>query len=209
MELQIPIKGGQTIPFDSDWLSSDDCPTEVYAAIISAGLQHYLNAKMAKMSVKDLEGAKLDEAKAAIMKQAEENKAELMKGNIGRKAKAKDGKLPAAVQTEAMRLARAAVKQMLKDAKKKVSLYAASEITKAAKALLEKNPKLIEQARANVEERAAQKVEGIDLSTLTEDPKKVEEANARKKPAKEKAPAAAVVAAKAKPKADTQPATRH
>jgi hypothetical protein len=85
------------------------------------------------------------------------------------------------INTEAMRLARIIVKDEIKAAGGKVSHYAGSEITKAAKDLLAADATIVEQAKANIDARKAQKPKvAIDVSKIAVSAKKVAEAEAKK-----------------------------
>ena len=77
-------------------------------------------------------------------------------------------------------LAKEVVKNEIRAAGMKISHVEASEITKAANALIAADPAFIETATANIEARAAQKV-NVDISSLIhESPKLVQAAEARK-----------------------------
>lgn len=177
--IMVPItKGGATIA-----MNVQELPMEVYRELLIQGAKAVLNRGMSKITVKDLEGEELAKAQAAAMAKAQENLEACKEGKIRFTGGAKAEKVSGKVKTEAMRLARNIVKDELKKAKQKISHYAASDITAAAKALLDENPELMEQAKANLAEREATPVK-INLGGLKTDPKKVaaaEKAAAAKK----------------------------
>lgn len=146
MELRIPVTKGK----DFVILDTKDIPEDVYVAIVAEGLKSFVNRGMSKITVKDLEGAELEAAKAAAMKKANENLEAIKTGQI-RIAGAKKDKVSGAVNTEAMRLARLAVKAAMKAKGIKVSHVEASEITKAAKSLIQEDESYLVEAKANVE----------------------------------------------------------
>lgn len=183
--LKIPVtKAARTIDVDTDSL-----PEEVYAAAMAEGLKVLLNAKMSKIAVKDLEGEHLAAAREAAMRKAEENLAALYAGKIKttRTATAKDAsgsKVSGPVLVEARRLAKAKVKDLMREAGIKISHVEAKQITAAANELLAQDPSFIEQAKINLEARATQPV-AIDIASLIhESPKLV--AKATEKKAKDK-----------------------
>jgi ribosomal protein S24E len=121
-----------------------------------------------------------EERKAAAMAIAEKNWEACKKGEIritGGKAK-KTGQ--GAYMTEARRLARQAVKDAIKADGGKISHYEASEITKAANALIEEYPSYLEQATKNVDERKAKPVASGIMSLISISDKKVKAAEAKK-----------------------------
>lgn len=146
---KIPLKAGAVMEIPASDVSSYD--EDTYAEILTLGLKALLNRGMDKAvgAVKDLEGAKLDEAKANALAKAKENYESLKAGTI-KKSSAKSAKVSGAVNTEAMRLARNIIKDAMKREKIKVSYVEAAEITKMAKAYLTSNPELIEQAKASI-----------------------------------------------------------
>lgn len=172
--LQIPIvKGKSTIDVETDNL-----PEDVYREVILQGLKVILNRGTSKVTgtlypdAEELK-AKAMEVAATQLEMAYAGKTKL----TGAKVKKASG----AVMTEARRLARALVKEAMKEAKIKVSHVEASEITKAANALLESDPGLIAQAEANLAERAKKPI-AIDVKSLISvNPKLVEKAEAKKK----------------------------
>ena len=179
--LAIPIvKGKAPIEFDTDLLAQFDA--EVYREIITQGLKTLLNRGMSKIETKDLAGEKLEEAKAAAMAKASENLESLKAGKVRKTKAASASKVAGAVMTEAKRLARIAVKDLLKAAGKKVSHYSSAEITKAAVQLIESDPKFLEEAQFNLDVRVKANVSTVlNLDSIPVDTKKIAKAEADKK----------------------------
>ena len=173
--LKIPVTkaGNQILEVDSDSI-----PDTMFKLALAEGLKVLLNKGMSKIATKGLEGDELDKAKAAAMEIAAKNLDKLNKGEIkvGRTAGAT--KIAGVVMTEARRLAKEVVKDELKAAGYKISHVEASEITKAANALIEADPSFIETAKANIESRA-KKPAAINIAALVhESPKLVAQAAA-------------------------------
>lgn len=138
-------------------VDSSTLPDESYRGIFAAGLKHCVNTGMAgdKFKKEAFTNAKgeFDEAayKAAAMAKAQEQVAKLIAGEykFGRVASAKtDHKLT----VEATRLARDVIKQLIKDAGKRVTSFKASQITAAAKEFLdtEEGAYVWEKAKENL-----------------------------------------------------------
>jgi len=167
--MSVPInKAGKSFEVD---LSS--LPEEVYAQAMLEGLKVLLAAGItsSKFPTKGLEGEELAKAQEAISAKVEENVANLYSGNLKKsRAASTSGKVPGVVMTEARRLAKAVVKDEIRAAGGKVSHYEASEITKAANALIEADPSFIEMAKANIEARTAKlpKAEGADKAAAAQ-----------------------------------------
>lgn len=182
--LNIPITkaGNKPIAIDTE----TDLPDAMYELALREGLKVLLNARMTKITTKGLEGDDLLEAQSAAMKVAEANAEKVRSGTYtkGRAAATTDAsgqKVPGVVMTEAMRLAKAKVKDILRANKIRISTVEASQITAAAKELVAADPSYIEQAKANIEARAAKPV-AVDLSAfLKESPKLVAAAEAKRK----------------------------
>lgn len=194
--LQIPISKGKElfVEFDTDELVSDDFPAEVYKEIIFQGLKEILNRNMSKeqTSKKIEDEAKLAENQARLLTKAESNLEAMRKSEIRIAGGAKKAKISGVVKTEAMRLARALVKDAIKrEGKVKVSHVAAKDITALAKELMdgEYGPDIIKQAEETIATRAKEEekvVSGkaIDLGKVKADPKLVADANKKKAEAK-------------------------
>jgi len=176
--LNVPVtKAKATLEIDTDAI-----PEDVYAEALLQGLKVLVNrgaSKITKASTKDEE-----ELKSLAMAKAVEQ-LELIKTSKIKFTGGKAKKASGAVMTEARRLARNLVKDEMKRAGIKISHVEASEITKAANALLEADPSLLETAKANLEERSKVTLK-IDVKALVkEDPKLVAKAEAAKKAKKE------------------------
>ena len=155
--LKIEItKAKQVLEFDTK-----DVPDHVYAEAVRQGFKVLLNRGMTKIT-KELY-PKAEELIAAAFEKAKTTFADLQAGKI-RIIGAKGEKVTGAVNTEAMRIARALVKAEMKNQKIKVSYVEAKVITDAAKDVLRANPAILEQAKVNVaarEDEAAKLKEGL------------------------------------------------
>lgn len=181
--LQVPItKGKGTIEVDTEKL-----PDAVYAEALAQGLKVIYNRGMSKITKETYPNP--DEMKAAAMAKAAETHEAAKAGKI-RIMGAKVNKASGAVMTEARRLARNLVKDEMKRQGIKVSYVEASEITKAANALLAAQPELIEQAKEAIKEREAkaeatkEALAGITLAIPVSEKKKAK-AEAEKAKAKQ------------------------
>lgn len=184
-------------------INTDDIPDDVYREIILQGLKVLVNRGMSKIT----KSSTKDEAelKALAQAQAEKNVTAIKESKIKFSAGSKAKKASGAVMTEARRLARNLIKDEMKRQGIKISHVEASEITKAANALLDEDPSIVEQAKANLAEREKVDVGAkINLKSLIKtSPELVAKAEARKAKAKKDAPLSAKQAgmtAKSKPK---------
>lgn len=132
-----------------------DIPDDVYQEALALGLKELVNRGMSKLTKAAF---KNDEAElaAACLEVAEKNVTKIKTSDIkfaGKKAKAKG--LDKAVVTEAMRLAKALVKDAFRAQGHKLSTIKASTITAYAKAYLDEDGgELYAQAQATLDERA-------------------------------------------------------
>jgi hypothetical protein len=174
-KISIPIaKGGDSVEVETDSLSE-----ELFRYVCALGLKAVLNRGMSKLTKALVSNAEQLKTEAMIIagKNLEAVYANKVRMTGGVKAKAASGE----VNTEAMRLARIAVKDTIKDAGGKISHYAALEITKAAKDLIAADATYVEQAKANIEARKTAKPKvAIDVSKIAVSAKKVAEAEAKK-----------------------------
>lgn len=187
--MKIPVsKGKGTIDVDLRRI-----PDAVYEEALLQGLKQILGrgaSKITKAAFKtEAEYHAAGMAKAA--EQLEMAYAGKTKTSGGKSAE----KVTGEVMTEARRLAKGLVKEEMKKHKIKVSHVEASEITKAANALLntDKGAAIIAQAKANIDARKAAVTDeaglGIDVGAIPVSAKKV--AAAEKAAAEKKAEAAA------------------
>ncbi len=151
-KISVPVvKAKEAIEFETD-----DLPEHVFIEALRLGLKTFLNRGMDKIQTKDLEGEELEEAKAAVMKRAEDNAESIRKGTV-RIMGAKADKVSGKVMVEARRLAKALVKENMKAQGIKVSYVEAKEITAAANAFLASGEpeaqEIMEQAKTAVEAR--------------------------------------------------------
>lgn len=168
-------------------VETDDLPEDMYAMALAEGLKVLLNSRMSKITTKGLEGDDLAKAKTDALARGQENLDKLVAGKFVKRGAATDstgGKVPGVVMTEALRLAKAKVKDAIRAAGMRVSHVEASEITKAAKEFIAADPSYIDTAKANIEARTAKPV-AVDISKLIhESPKlvaKSEKAKAERK----------------------------
>jgi hypothetical protein len=186
--IKIPVtKGEGALDVDTDQI-----PQAVFEYIVALGMKTLINrgtTKVTKALMPD-DVKRKAEANVIAAKQLEAIYAGKVRMTGGVKAKAATGE----INTEAMRLAKIMVKDTIKEQGHKVSHYAGSEITKAAKELLAADPSILEQATANIEARKAAKPKvAIDVSKIAVSATKVAAAN--KKAAKDKAEREAAKAA--------------
>lgn len=176
-ELQIPITKakGEFITIDTDKI-----PTDVYAEMLLQGAKVLLNRGTSKITKAAYPDAA--ELKAKAIEKAQEQLALVMESKIKFTGQKKASGATGAVKTEAMRLAKALVKDELKRQGFKISHIEASEITKVAKEYLDASPELLEQAKANIEARQQIKVgDKLNVKSLVkENPKLVAKAEAKK-----------------------------
>ncbi len=206
--ITIALKNGAgTVDVDAKQL-----PDDVYREALMQGLKVLAERAMSKITKE----AYPDEAqrKAAIKAKAEANVQEMYDGKTRITGQAKAKKASGAVMTEAMRLARNLIKDAMKANKIKISHVKASEITSAAKALLESDPSILATAEENLKAREATPAK-IDIKALIKtDPALVAKDEAKRAEAKAKKPLSAKQAGKVAPRAKgskpaAQPATAH
>ena len=193
--ITIALKNGAgTVEVDASKL-----PDAVYREALMQGLKVIAERAMSKITKE----AYPDEAqrKAAIKAKAEANIEDMYQGKTKITGEAKVKKASGAVMTEAMRLARNLVKDAMKANKIKISTVKASEITAAAKQLLDADPSITATAEANLKAREATPIK-IDISKLIHaDPALVAKDEAKKAAAKAAKPLSAKQAGKVAPRA--------
>lgn len=200
--LNIPVtKGKATVEIDTDSI-----PEEVYKEALIQGLKVLVNRGTSKITATTYPNG--EELKSAAMEAATAQVEAIKTGKIKFSGGAKTAKASGAVMTEARRLARNLVKDEMKRQGIKISHVEASEITKAANALLAEDPTLIETAKANLEERAKVPVK-INVSAIPISDKKVKAAEAKKAKDQLSAKQAGKVAPRAKGKGGAAQATAH
>lgn len=190
--IRIPIaKGGKGAIFEID---TDDL-NEAFESngnlmmlLVTEGLKVVLNSRMSKLAAPSkLEGKAAEDNKAAALTKAAENYSDFKSGKLSKKTSAAKAEgVDRAVMTEALRLAKAVVKNEIRKAGQKPSLVAAKEITEYAKQFVEADPSYIEQAKDNIAALKA-KADAAVVETplnIKLDPKlvkKAEEAKAARK----------------------------
>lgn len=194
-------KSGNSVDVDTSKL-----PDDVYREALLQGLKVLINRGMSKVTKEALPDDAARKAEADHL--AGVNVEKLYSGDVKLTgAKAKSAKASGAVMTEARRLAKNLVKDAMKANGIKISHVAASEITKAANALLEADPSIIDTATKNLADREKTPV-AIDITKLIHtDPALVAKAEAKKAADKANRPLSAKQAGKVAPrkKGSTQP----
>lgn len=178
-------------------------PDDVYREALMQGLKVIAERAMSKLTKEAYPNE--TERKAAIKAKAEANVQDMYDGKTKITGKAATKKASGAVMTEAMRLARNLVKDAMKANKIKISTVKASEITAAAKALIEADASIIPTAEANLNARSATPIK-IDIASLIKaDPELVAKDEAKKAAAKASKPLSAKQAGKVAPRAKAKP----
>ena len=180
-------------------VDTSQLPDEVYREALMQGLKVIAERAMSKITKEAYPDE--SERKAAIQAKAQANIEDMYAGKTKITGKATVKKASGAVMTEAMRLARNLVKDAMKANKIKISHVKASEITAAAKALLESDASILATAEANLKAREATPIK-IDIKALVkEDPALVAKDEARKAKAAADKPLSAKQAGKVAPRA--------
>lgn len=139
----------------------------MYQYVFQTGLDTLVNkVGMSKIAagLTKLEGDEKAKAIAAVVEQALKNVQAIYDGDLkGAKA---TSKRTGAVQTEAMRLAKALVKQTLRDNGYKISAFDAKELSTFAKDVLASNQDLYKTAEENLKARAALPVKGLNVAAM-------------------------------------------
>jgi hypothetical protein len=192
--ITVPLKNGAG-EVRVDTRSFND---EVYKEVLLQGIKAIAERNMSKLT-KEAYPVEA-ERKAAILAKAQANVKDMAEGKIkitGKTVK----KVSGAIMTEAMRLGRNLVKDAMKAAKIKISHVKASEITAAAKALLESDPSILATAEANLNARVATPAK-INIADLIKvDPTLVAKDEAKKAAEKAAKPLSAKQAGKVAPRA--------
>jgi hypothetical protein len=178
-------------------------PDAVYREALMQGLKAIAERAMSKITKTEYPDE--TERRAAIKAKAEKNIEAMYAGDVKLTGVTKAKKASGAVMTEAMRLARNLVKDAMKANSIKISHVKASEITAAAKALLEQDSSIIATAEANLAAREA-KPASIDIKSLIHvDPGLVAKDEAKKAKAKAEKPLSKTQAGKVAPRAKPKP----
>lgn len=198
--LKIPVVKAKTY-LEGD---PDKLPIHVYREIIVQGWKVVLNRGQTKITKAAYpEPAELQ---AAAMEKARETMEAMYAGKIRIMGGAKSDKVPREVQTLARQMAKAIVKQQIKDAGMRIGLFEAKDITAAANAMLASTPELVDAAREELEKRNKLKVKGFDVSALKVSKKKEQEAERKKAERVLSAAKTGQVASRGRP---VQPGVRH
>jgi len=162
--LKIKLKGGVgEVEVDASKIVDMD----VYQYIFQVGLETIINkVGMSKIAAGITKVSEADKPKrtAEIVEQAQKTVQAMYDGNLkGAKA---TSKRTGAVQTEAMRLAKALVKDTLRSNGYKISAFNAKELTAFAKDVLAGNADLYKRAEENLKARAELPVKGLNVATM-------------------------------------------
>jgi hypothetical protein len=173
--LRIPVvkAKGQYLEGDPDKL-----PIHVYREVVVQGWKVILNRGQTKITKAAYPNPQ--ELQDAAMEKAIETMEAMYAGKIRIMGGGKSDKVPREVQTLARQMAKAIVKQQIKDAGMRISLFEAKDITAAANAMLQSTPELVEAARVELDRRNAIKVKGFDISAMKVSKKKEQEAERKK-----------------------------
>lgn len=140
---------------------------DIYQFIFQTGLETLVNKiGMSKLAAGITKAQGEDKVKRteAIIEQALKTIQAMYDGDLkGAKATSKKS---GAVNTEAMRLAKAVVKDTLRSAGYKIGAFDAKEITAYAKEVLKSNPNLYKTAEENLKARAELPVKGLDVKSI-------------------------------------------
>jgi hypothetical protein len=210
--LKIKLKGGVgEVEVDASKIVDMD----VYQYIFQVGLETIINkVGMSKIAAGITKAEGEDKAKrsADIIEQAQKTIQAMYDGDLkGAKA---TSKRTGATQTEAMRLAKALVKDTLRTNGYKISAFDAKEITAFAKEVLAANQDLYKRAEENLKARAELPVKGLSVASMLGERTGDETLKAKPKvPPKPKAKAKDVISAaqagKVAPRAKPTGATAH
>lgn len=146
MKIEV-TKGKQTIE-----IGTKEVPDAVYFEALRQGFKVLLNRGMTKITKETYPDAA--ELQAAAMAKAMLTFEDMKAGKI--RIVGGKSKVSGAVKTEAMRIARALVKDELKRQKIKISYVDAKDITEAAENILRANPEIMDKAKLAVEAREAE-----------------------------------------------------
>jgi len=201
--VNVPItKGKGTIA-----VTIEDIPADVWSEVILQGLKVIANRGASKITKETY--PKAEELQSAAMSKADEQVQAMYDGKTKITGGKSASKVSGAIMTEARRLAKNMVKDAMKAAKIKISHVEASEITKAANALIADDPTIVEMAKTNLEARQAVPVK-INVAAIPVSDKLVAKANERKAKDQLSAKQAGKTAKhKAKPKSGEAQATAH
>jgi len=192
--LKIKLKGGVgEVEVDTSKIVDMD----IYQYIFQVGLETIINkVGMSKIAtgITKAEGEDKVKRTAEIVEQAQKTIQAMYDGNLkGAKA---TSKRTGATQTEAMRLAKALVKDTLRSNGYKISAFDAKELTAFAKEVLAGNPDLYKRAEENLKARAELPIKGLNVAAMLGDKAGDESLKAKPKvPPKPKAKAGEVLSA--------------
>lgn len=179
-------------------IKSGKLPDHVYREALQLGLKQLLNRGQTKITKEAFSDP--EKLRAEAMKVAQATLVNMYEGKIRVVGGKASGKVPGVVMTEARRIARALVREELKRSGVRVSLVEASDITKAANALIAADPEIIKQAEEEIERRGKTKVK-IDIGSIPVSAKKLAASEAKKAEKVLSAAKAGKIATRARPQA--------
>jgi hypothetical protein len=153
-ELQITIKFGGA-EFNTT-MDSESVPERLYVAALTRGLTDFVKSGItkAKFDTTGLEGEALEAVQSKVQEKIKENVEKIYADKtVVRGAPKKKSGVPKNVMTEAMHMARAHLKALMKKQKIPIAKVKASALTAAAQSYLETNPEILKKAYAIIEER--------------------------------------------------------
>jgi vacuolar-type H+-ATPase subunit E/Vma4 len=153
-EITLTIKHGgadYTVVIDTEVI-----PERLYLAALERGLKDFVKSGItkAKFDMTGLEGEALEAKQSKVQEKIKENVEKIYADKtIVRGAPKKKSGVPKNVMTEAMHMARAHLKALMKKQRIPIAKIKASALTAAAQSYLETNPEILKKAYAIIEER--------------------------------------------------------
>ncbi len=165
--LKVKLKGGVgEVEVDASKIVDMD----IYQYVFQVGLETIINkVGMSKIATGITKAEGEDKVKriAEIVEQAQRTVQAMYDGNLkGAKA---TSKRTGAEQTEAMRLAKALVKDTLRSNGYKISAFDVKKLTAFAKEVLSNNPDLYKRAEENLKARAELPIKGLNVAAMLGD----------------------------------------
>jgi len=167
IDVVINKAGKEPIPVDMDRINALE--SEQFQFLFINGLKTVMERGLGKVKSKDLEGDELAKEQAKGREIVLKNLNDVYEGKF-RIPGGKGSKLPQKVKTEAMRLARIAVKAAIKENGQRIKDYSAKEITELAAGAMEEDPSFVTEATANLA-AAETKVTNLRSKLPTNKPK--------------------------------------
>ncbi len=142
--LKIPVtKAGKGVVIE---VNLDEIHADSYLEALQLGLKALMNRGMTDIHTTSLSGSELKKAQDLAFEQGLKNFENIKSGKIRRSPGTTKGKVPAKVMQIAMQIAKGIVKDGLKRDNIRIADVPSSEITAAAKELIEENPSIVKEA---------------------------------------------------------------